>query len=108
MAENLIKAWANDKKRRDWIDNYRDWGMSYELANYDLEFFEVVLPDDRILIAMECNQRRYDYSTRQNFIGRGVIYYIRDSNDFIPDRMSESAIANELKNLKVKLQKEEN
>lgn len=54
---------------------------------------------------MECNQRRYDFNTRQNFIGRGVIYYIRDSVDFIPDRMSESAVANELKNLKVKLQK---
>lgn len=37
--EKLIKAWANDKKRRDWIDNYRDWDMSYELTHYGLEFF---------------------------------------------------------------------
>jgi hypothetical protein len=99
--------WANDKKRRDFLEVYKDWGLWFNTPELDLSYYRYLMPDGRIIIAMEHQHRAFIGYNKGHIWKTGVRYYIQKHGEpFTPESHSSiSAVAELLKEAKVALQK---
>jgi len=105
---NLVQAWSNDDKRKQFIEAYKVWGVYETVAKLDLAYYRYEMPDGTIIYAMEHNQKIYDYQngTKEGW-KTGVSYYIQKKGDrFMPSPSSIWAVADLMKQAKMEFQKE--
>lgn len=97
-ASEKIKLWNNAEKRRAFIRNYLNWDEWVRVEPLGLVFYKYELTDEVWFVAMTFHSRY-----RQN----GVHFYIHNPNmPFQPYSCNEYTLENELKNAKMRLQKE--
>jgi len=110
MVDNkkLIQLWSNDKKRKTFLEAYRDWGMWLEITELGMKYYRYQLPDGTLIIIQEHHSKVYDQVLRDYVWGRDVFYYVQ-KNDipiFSPNfKQSISYVADLLKNAKTAMQK---
>jgi len=104
--KNLIALWSNDKKRREFLETYKDWGVWLTTPELELVYYRYQLSDGTIIIAME-HKKQIFVSYQEGYKwGIGVNYYIQKLNEpFTPTCSSISAVAELLKDIKTNLQK---
>jgi len=105
---NLVQAWSNDDKRKQFIEAYKDWGVYETVSKLDLAYYRYEMPDGTIIYAMEHNQKTYDYQngTKEGW-KTGVSYYIQKKGDrFMPSPSSIWAVADLMKQAKMEFQRE--
>jgi len=107
--KNLIQAWSNDGKRKQFIEAYKDWGVYESVPKFDLVYYRYMMPDGTAVYAMEHNQKTYDYQNgrgSQEVWKTGVTYYIQKKGEpFAPTSSSLWAIADLMKVAKEELKK---
>ena len=97
-ASEKIKLWNNAEKRRSFINDYLNWDEWIRVEPLGLVFYKYELTDEVWFLAMA-----FHSMYRQN----GVYFYIHDPNKpFQPYSCNEYTLENELKNEKMRLQKE--
>lgn len=103
--KELLKLWANDTKRRAFIDTYKDWGEWFSVPELEMVFYKYDLPDGSKIIVAEhwaknyCNVHGEDdrYLTTKT--------YLQTELYFDPScAASDSRISEHLKDLKGKIQ----
>ena len=108
-TEELLKLWTNDTSRREFINNFKVWGVWLTQPELDLTFYKYDLPGGGRIIAMEYLREPYS-SEKQNGIEESVTrhkLYLQQGKHFEPSASSDSFIAERLKELKVSLTKEQ-
>jgi hypothetical protein len=107
--QELIKLWSNNEKRQAFLKTYKDWNVLAITPELGLTYYSYIVPDGSVIIAMEHRARKYDYESKGYICTRDtrVRYYIRSKDEpFTPDsETSVWAVADLLKDAKVKLQK---
>ena len=107
--QELLMLWANDQKRREFVQNYNAWGVWFTQPELDLTFYKYDLPGGGRLIAMEYPREPYA-SEKHNGSGEAVTnhkFYLQHGKYFNPSAASDYEIADRLKDLKVNLSKEQ-
>ena len=104
----LIKAWANDQKRRAFPGEYKTWGVWMTLPELDLTFYKYDLPDGNRIIAMEyLREAHYGEDVYGSDVPvKGVRYYLQLGKYYEPSSVQDYTIGDHLKRLKMKMQKE--
>jgi len=108
-VKELLELWANDKARREFINNYKVWGVWFTQPELDLTFYKFDLPGGGRIIALEYLREPYA-SERHNGSGESVAchkFYLQRGKYFDPFAASDSVIAERLKNIKVTLTTEQ-
>jgi len=104
--EELVKLWANSDKRREFLKNYKDWGVWLTVPELGLTYYQYALSDgDKILVMEYKRQNPYPISGEET-LHTVALYYLWDGEHFIPNSTSEWEITDRLKKLKAKMQKE--
>ena len=107
-VKELLLLWANDDKRREFIKDYKIWGLWFAQPELGLTFYKYDLPGGDRIIAMEY-LREPGYYERQEgseFV-IGNRFYLQRGKYFTPSSVFEGTIANHLKDIKVKLTAEQ-
>jgi hypothetical protein len=104
--KELVKLWSNTDKRREFLKNYKVWGIWLTVEELGLTYYKYELPNGARILAMEY-QRRNPYPLS----GEGEVqtltnYYLWEDEYFSPSSASEYAIVDLLKKLKGQLQTE--
>jgi len=100
--QELLELWANDGKRREFIQNYKDWGIWFIQSELGLTYYKYDLPGGGRIIAMEY-LREPDYYERQKGNTEPVSrekFFLQTEELFDPSFVSESTIAAKLKDIK--------
>ena len=100
----LLRLWSNDRKRRDFINDYKEWGIWFTQPELDLTFYKYELPGGGRIVAMEYLRTPYP-GERANTV-TGHKFYLQRGKHFIPNAASEHEIAGRLMELKAALMKE--
>jgi hypothetical protein len=106
---DLVKLWANDQKRREFVKDYKTWGVWFEQPELDLTYYKYDLPGGGRLIAMEYLREPYA-SERYSNNGESIIcksLYLQRGKHFNPFASSDAEIASRLKDVKENLSKEQ-
>jgi len=98
--EDLLKLWSNSKKRREFVNGYKTWGVYLTVPELDLTFYKYDLPDGSKLIVMEYRQENYYPRDDQPKWHTGTREYLQKSEYFMPDAASGHQIEDHLKTLK--------
>jgi hypothetical protein len=107
--QELLKLWANDGRRREFVQNYKVWGVWFTQPELDLTFYKYDLPGGGRVIAMEYLREPYQ-SERHNENEEAVTnfkLYLLHGKYFSPFAVSEHETAERLKELKETLNKEQ-
>ena len=107
--QELLTLWANDTKRREFVKNYKVWDVWFTQPELDLTFYKYEIPGGGRLIAMEYPREPYT-SEKHNGSDESVIcekFYLQTGKYFSPYSVSESVIAERLKDIKGTLNKEQ-
>jgi len=105
--KELIKLWANNDKRREFVDTFKSWGVYAETPELNLTFYQYILPDDSKLIVMEHMQKNYYNCDNPNDWKIGTKTYLQKNKYFMPDSASTYEVCDHLKNLKQTLVEKE-
>jgi hypothetical protein len=119
--QELVKLWANDQKRKAFINDYKSWGVWLTQPELDLTYYKYDLPGcmgeqdakhptspggSRIIV-ME--NLRSPYSSEKKKDDNTPIvcisFYLQTGDYFNPSKSSDSYIAEHLKEIKAKLAK---
>jgi len=107
--QELLKLWANDKKRREFVHNYKEWGIWFAQTELDLTYYKYDLPGGGRLIAIE--HLREPYASERHAGSVEPItcrtLYLQRGKHFNPFASSDSEIAGRLKDIKESLSKEQ-
>lgn len=72
-----LPALKNNDRRKEWLDNYKEWGLWYRDDNIDVNYYKFDFPDGTRLIATE-------YPKRERYYCRGqedeVYYHLLEKN----------------------------
>lgn len=98
--EELKTLWANDKKRRAFVELYKDWGLYSTAPELNLTFYKYDLPDGVIIIVMEHMQENYHPRPGEPKWHTRTKAYLQKSEYFMPDSVSEYTVSDYLKELK--------
>jgi len=104
----LVKLWGNDDKRKEFLKDYKAWGVWITVPELGLTYYKYELPDGGRILAMEYireNSSRYR-SPDEGEYQVCTHYYLWDGEYFIPRFSCESEIIERLKRLKVSMQAE--
>ena len=132
--QELIKMWSNDQKRRAFIASYKAWGLWFSQPELGLSYYKYDLPEGGgRIIAMEYFRAPYPLermeqyarpsnggntrtsnsaidsaisTTKKNDAVLCKVFYLQTGDYFSPSAVSDSVIAEHLKQLKGKLTKE--
>lgn len=63
QAQPEFPVLKNADQRKEWLKNYKDWGLWYRDENIDVNYFKFDFPDGSRLIVAEYPQRQYTYSS---------------------------------------------
>jgi len=105
-AKELVKLWANNDKRREFIRNHRTWGVWFMVSELGLTYFKYELPDGGKILAMEYQRENPYPRADEGKVQTCTNYYLWDGEYFIPSPASEYLLIDRLKNLKTTMQKE--
>jgi len=107
QKEELIKLWANNDKRREFLKNYEEWGVWLTVPELGLTYYRYTLPNNggRILAMAYKSPNPYRLRDGEE-LHTSVIYYFWDGEYFIPSPAGEWELTDRLKKLKAELQKE--
>jgi hypothetical protein len=101
--QELAKLWANADKRRDFLKNYKEWGVWLTVPELGLTYYKYELPKDSSILAMEYTRPNpYPVSGEGKFQTIAT-YYLWDGEYFTPNSVSEYTITDLLKKLKVEM-----
>ena len=104
--KELVELWKNDAKRKEFLKNYREWGVWITTPELGLTYYKYELPEGGKILAMEY-QRENTY--RMGGDGKYqtiTLYYLWTGELFVPNTSNEYSITDVLKRLKVAMQKE--
>jgi hypothetical protein len=105
--EELVQLWANNDKRREFAQNYKQWGVWLAVPELGQTFYRYDLPDGSgKILAMEYRRENHYPLAGESKVQTVALYYLWDGAHFVPNPVSEYTIADRLKNLKAALQKE--
>jgi hypothetical protein len=105
--KELVQLWANNDKRREFIKNYKDWGVWLTVPELGQTYYKYELPDGSgRFLAMEYRRENYYQLAGEGQLQTITIYYLWDGEHFIPNSASDYVLADRLKNLKTSMQKE--
>ena len=104
---NLVQLWANDAKRKAFIEAYKEWGEWLRVPELELIFFRYTLPNGDIIIAME-HQAHSFYRSSKGEWKSDVRYYLQGKGQpFTPSsNMGIWSVADQLKSAKIQMQQE--
>ena len=107
--QELLELWANDQKRREFINDYKAWGIWLSQPELNLTFFMYGLPGGGRLIVMEYLREAWASERASGDSGPvvGAKLYIQRGKYFYPSAVSESEAAGRLKDIKETLSKEQ-
>jgi hypothetical protein len=108
-TEELLKLWTNDTARREFINNFKVWGVWFTQPELDLTFYKYDLPGGGKIIAMEYLREPYSSERRDGSDESVTRYklYLQQGEHFEPSASSDGFIAERLKELKSNLAKEQ-
>jgi len=107
--KELLTLWANDQKRREFVQNFKIWGVWLTQPELDLTFYKYDLPGGGRLIAMEYLREPYN-SERSDGDVEFVVnhkFYLQKGKYFNPSAASDFEIAERLKEIKANMQAEQ-
>jgi hypothetical protein len=92
-AAVATEMWGNDRKRREWLNNYSDWGAWFKTPELKLIYYKFELPDGSAIIACE-----HDSAVT----GRRAAFYLMENGGvFAPEFQSgPTAVCERLKSEK--------
>lgn len=61
--EPKLPILKNYKQRKEWLSNYKAWGLWYRDENIDVNYYKYDFPDDSRLVVAEYPQRQSYYSS---------------------------------------------
>jgi len=102
----LVKLWGNGEKRREFLTNYKDWGVWLTVPELGQTYYKYELPESGRILAMEYRRNNPYPLADEEKVQTITIYYLWDGEHFIPNSASEYTITDRLKNLKTTMQKE--
>jgi len=108
IKQELVKLWANNEKRRAFVNDYKSWGLWLSQPELDLTYYKYDLPGGGRIIVMEHLRAPYP-SERPAGNSKAVVcktFYLQTGNYFSPSAVSDYTIAEHLKDIKAKLAKE--
>ena len=109
-TQELLSSWSNDTKRREFVKDYKVWGVWFVQTELDLTYYKYDLPNDSgRIIAMEYYREAYSYE-RDDGSKEPVLcvnFYLQRGKHFIPSASSDYNIADCLKNLRASLNTEQ-
>ena len=105
-TQELIELLANNEKRREFIQNYKIWGVWITQPELNLTYYKYDLPNTNggTLIAME---HLYEPYYGDGEVKTLVTYYLHSGKYFKPTAASESEVTAQLKEIKMRLCKEQ-
>ena len=101
-VQDLMKLWANDAKRKEFVKNYKAWGVWFPQPELGLTYYKYDLPGGGRIIAMEYMDEP-NYYERQKGITENVPrakYFLQTEELFDPSFASESSITSKLRDVK--------
>jgi len=105
--QELVNLWANDQKRRAFVNDYKSWGIWFSQPELDLTYYKYDLPGCGRIIVMEYLRSPYP-SEKLTGSNKAVVcktFHLQLGDYFNPSAVSEHVIAEHLKLLKAKLAK---
>lgn len=108
-TQELLELWANNEKRREFVNNYKAWDVWITQPELGLTYYKYELPDGKKLIAMEYlrEPNSWDTDAGHDETIVNTNFYIWKGRHFNPAPASEYEMADCLKNLKGTLSKEQ-
>ena len=104
--KELVELWKNDDRRREFLKNYKEWGVWITTPELGLTYYKYELPEGSKILAMEY-QRENSYLVGDEGKYQTVTtYYLWTGELFVPHFSNESSIVDCLKRLKVDMHKE--
>ena len=107
--KELLVLWANDQKRRKFVQNFKIWGVWFAQPELDLTFYKYDLPGSGRIIAMEYLREPYNSEKSDGDVEFVVNhkFYLQKGKYFNPSASSDFEIAERLKEIKATLQAEQ-
>ncbi len=100
-AQEYIKLFTNDEKRRAFIAGYKEWGVWITQPELGLTYYKHDLPDGSRIIVMEHLRKPYHGEGQDALMSR---FHLQKSDEYFnPNATGEFGIADHLKELKAKL-----
>ena len=108
-TQELLTLWANDQKRREFVQNFKIWDVWFTQPELDLTFYKYDLPGGGRLIAMEYLKEPYSREEANGEVDFVVNhkFYLQKGKYFNPSAASDFEIAERLKEIKATLQAEQ-
>ena len=104
--KELVQLWMNTDKRRDFLKNYKEWGIWLTVPELGLEYYKYELPDGSRILVMEYRRPNPYPRSNEESLQTFTIYYLWDSEYFNPCPSSEYTLTDLFKKLKAEYQKE--
>ena len=99
--EQLVRLWGNSDKRKEFVKNYKVWGVFARTPKLGLTYYQYTLPDGARIIVTE-----YQSSYRSKGVGTTLHLLKKADEHFTPYSTNDWQINEHLKDLKIKLQAE--
>jgi len=104
--EELVKLWTNNDKRREFLKNYKEWGVWLAVPELGLTYYQYALSDGSKILAMEYQRKNSYPLSGEGELQTIAVYYLWDGEHFIPNSASEWEITDRMKKLKTAMQAE--
>lgn len=69
IEQTELPKLKNNDQRKDWLRNYKDWGIWYQDENIGATYYKYDFEDGTRLIAEEYPSQYYDYSSHLHLVG---------------------------------------
>ena len=105
--QEQVKLWANTPKRKEFLKNYKDWGVWFTVDQLDLVFYKYDLNSGGRIIVLEFKRPFYHPSEdEQPWCWAHKMYFQDAGKPFQPMSQYDGQIEIFLKDEKVRLQQE--
>lgn len=104
--QELVRLWANNDKRREFLKNYKEWGVWLTVPELGLTYHQYALSDGTRILAMEYQRQNPYPLSGEDTLQTIAVYYLWDGVHFTPNSASEWEINDRLKKLKAAMQSE--
>jgi hypothetical protein len=105
--QELIALWSNDKKRRDFLQDYKSWGVWFEQPELGVTFYKYELPDGARIIVESYMRKAHPYEKDGLDVSMARFHLQKAGDYYDPHVTGEYEIAAHLKLLKAELVKKQ-
>lgn len=71
----------NQNQRKEFVENYKKWGLWFEVPELEMKYYRFILPDSTQIIVSEYKNKYYDYFSKTNKERNLVHYHLVVSDD---------------------------